>query len=168
MVSRKSLIFLLAVLFAAGAVFFWIHRKKDDRRMILENLRILERLVSVKEGDNRRSLLAMIRDVRNILENPCELALDEGGISGAYTPPEISNLVLRFQAQVVRARLSFHDVNIVFLKKGVADITCTGHLKGRIRTGERLDEFRELRIEVVKTDGGWKFTRFQTVEALEK
>ncbi len=102
------------------------------------------------------------------MADPCKLSLDASGISGAYAPAEMAQLVVRFQSQVHQARLSFHDIKITLPESGAAEIACTGQLKGLTLSRERLDEFRELKIEASKIDGKWKFTRFKTIEALEK
>ena len=168
MVSRKIFILFALGLVVGITVYIWLHHGKNDRQLIRGNLRALGHVISVDPGEPRKPLLAKIQEVKKLLGNPCELSIDQGGLSGAYSPSEITNLIMRFQAQVVEARLSFHDIKIGFPETGMATITCTGQLQGTTRAHERLDEFRELQIKASKIDGKWKFIRFQTIEALEK
>ncbi len=168
MVGRKTLIYFVLVLAIAGAAYFWLHRGKNDRQVIRENLRALGSVISIAAEDTRKPLLAKAQEVKKLLGNPCKLSIDEDGLLGSYTPPEIASLIVRFQAQVAEAQLSFHDIKIGFPEKGIATITCTGRLQGITRARESLDEFRELQIEAEKIKGNWKFVDFQTIEALEK
>jgi len=168
MVGRKALTYLVLILAIVGAAYLWLHRSQNDRQVIKENLRALGNIISIAAGDTRKPLLAKAREVKKLLGNPCKLFIDERGLSGSYTPPEIASLIVRFQAQVAEAQLSFHDIKIGFPEKGIATITCTGRLRGITRARERLDEFRELQIEAEKIKGNWKFVDFQTIEALEK
>ena len=167
MVSRKFLIIFLCLI-AAGAIFLWMRHAKNDSEVIRENLSAIGNLISVSPKEPKKPFLAKIREVKKLIATPCILDLDEGGISGSYAPQEITALIERFQSHVIQSRLTFLDIQIHFPDKRAATIHCTGHLKGLTRSREGINEFRELRIEAAKKGEGWRFTRFKTIEALEK
>ena len=168
MVSKKFLVAVLVCIALGGGALLWLHGKKSDRRQIMEQLHALEALISIGPKETRTPFLAKVQKVKKLIGNPCQLSLDEGGLSGAYPPQEIATLIERFQAQVVYASLSLLDVKITFAGKKAATIDCSANLKGLTRNRERLDEFRELKISLRNIKGHWKFTGFRTVEAMEK
>jgi hypothetical protein len=168
MVSRKTLLIVSLLLVLGVAIFFFLRKGENDRKKIKEKLHQLAEIVSITPGKNRKSFIIMMGEVKKVINSPCELDIDGGGLSGSYPPQKIACLTEQFQANITNARLSFYDIKIQFPMENSAIINCTGRLKGLTRRGERFDEFRELQVKAVKTGGKWRLSRFQTIEALEK
>jgi len=141
---------------------------KSDPDRIKNNLALLGKMVSKTDREAHEPFLTKIKEAKILLNKSCQIIVDEEGISGTYNPRQIAALVVRFQSQIIEARLSFYDIKISFPDKRKAILHCTARLKGISRLNEKFDEFRELKILTAKVKGKWRFTRFQTIEALEK
>ena len=141
---------------------------KSDPERIKNNLALLGRMVSKTDREAHEPFLTKIKEAKILLNKSCQIIVDKEEISGTYNPRQIAALVARFQSQIMEARLSFYDIKISFPDKQKAILHCTARLKGISRLNEKFDEFRELKILTAKVKGKWRFTRFQTIEALEK
>ncbi len=168
MVSRKPLLTSFLCLVLILGAFALIRLNKRDPERIRHNLALLGRMVSKSAKETPKPFLAKIREAKILLDKSCQIIVDEEAISGTYNPQQVAALVERFQGQILEARLSFYDIKISFPEKHEAIIHCTARLKGATQSNERFDEFRELKIQANKIKGKWRFTRFQTIEALEK
>jgi len=64
--------------------------------------------------------------------------------------------------------LKFYDLNIAFPEKGIARVTLTAKLTGKLTVGEYVDETHELESLLKKIEKKWLFSKFEVVEVLKK
>jgi hypothetical protein len=64
--------------------------------------------------------------------------------------------------------LQFYDLDVSFPEKGMAKVTLTGKLTGRLTSGEYVDETHELECLLKKIENKWLFSDVEVVEILKK
>ncbi len=169
MVSRRPLLTSFLCLALIVAAFSFLRLTKNDTERIKRHLALLESMVSLSSRNTPAPFLQKVKEAKLLFARNCQVIDHEDDFTGTYSPQALAALVLRFQGQVLSAKLAFYDVKITFLPgKREAWIHCTARLKGKARSQGAFDEFRELKILATKEQERWRFSRFVNIEALEK
>ena len=113
-------------------------------------------------------MLQKMKDIGTLFLEPCELKSPNESLSGSYTRQEISAYVGSARSHFFELNLKLYDLHVDFPEKEIAKVNLTARLIGRSKTGERMDEIRELDCLLKKTDRKWFFSQVEVIEVLKK
>ena len=72
------------------------------------------------------------------------------------------------RAQYSQMTLKFYDYSIDFPAKDTANVSVTKALRGKLTSGEYVEDINELSCKLKKIDDFWLITEIEVVEVLEK
>jgi hypothetical protein len=113
-------------------------------------------------------MLQKMKDIGTLFLEPCELKSPHEPLSGSYSRQEISAYAGSGRSHFSQLSLKFYDLHVAFPQEEVAQVNLTARLVGRSKTGEWVDEIRELDCLLKKTDRKWFFSQIEVIEVLKK
>lgn len=166
MVNFKNiLVGLLTLAIGIGmAVYFFPSEEKKIRKQF----HLLEEWVSKDTGENTFTMAYKIKNIGKLFDGACEFKIPAYSFSGSFTPEEISSYAARGRLQFSQLYLKFYDLVIAFPEKGIAKVTLTAKLKGKLNVGDYIDETHEIESLLKKIEKKWLFNQFEVVEVLKK
>jgi hypothetical protein len=108
------------------------------------------------------------KNLGTLFAETCKLTLPLDGLLASYTPAEISSYAANSRIAFSELSLKFYDLSIEFPEAGLARVTLTANLKGRLMGGNLIDETREVQCVLKKTDRKWLYSEIEDVEVLKK
>lgn len=160
---------LAGSLLAAVAIAAWlIIMNNSDEKRIIKTLSGLTDCVSKHSGEKTSVMLFKSQILLGYFDDMCILKIDDSHLSGAYTPENISSNMTRIRSFFKEISLNFYDTKISFPSPDKAVVTMTGHLTGTLKRGNRINESRELKAELRKSNGKWLVYNLEVQEILKK
>lgn len=160
---------LAGSLLVAVAIAVWLIFMNDsDEKRIMKTLSGLTECVSKHPGEKTSVMLFKSQILPGYFDDMCMLKIDNTHLSGAYTPESISSHMTRIRSFFNDISLSFYDTKITFPSPDKAVVDLTGHLTGTLKRGNRINESRELKAELRKSDGKWLVYSLEVQEILKK
>jgi len=156
---------LLIVILGAGAASYLF---PTEEKKVRKQFHLLSEQVSKKGGESPLALARKTRNLGTLFAEKCKVKTYLESFSGIYTPEEISGYAARGRLQFTELNLKFYDITIIFPEKEVAKVDLTARVKGRLTSGEDLDETHELACVLKKIENRWRFTDIEMVEVLKK
>ncbi len=166
MVRFKSIIIgaMIVVIGIGAAISFF----PSEEKKIKKQFRLLSEWVSKDPGENILTMAYKIKKVGTLFDETSEFKVPVYSFSGSYTPEEISSYAAQGRLQCSQLNLKFYDLNIAFPEKGMAKVTLTAKLTGKLNVGDYIDETHELESLLKKIEKKWLFSKFEVVEVLKK
>jgi hypothetical protein len=166
MVRFKNIIIgaMIVVVGVWVAVYFF----PSEEKKIKKQFRLLAEWVSKDPGETILTTAYKIRNIGTLFDKTCEFEIPAYSFSGNYTLNEISEYAAQGRLLSSKLSLKFYDLAITFPEKGIAKVTLTARLTGRLTVGDTIDESHELESLLKKTEKKWLFSRFEVVEVLKK
>jgi len=146
----------------AAAVF------PSEERSVKKRFLLLSEWVSKSPEESSLTMLQKMKDIGTLFFEPCELKSPNESLSGSYTRQEISAYAGSARSYFSQLNLKLYDLHVVFPEKEVAQVNLTARLIGRSKTGEGVDEIRELDCLLKKMDRKWFFSQIEVIEVLKK
>jgi len=140
----------------------------SEERNVKKRFHLLSEWVSKSPEESSLTMLQKMKDIGTLFLEPCELKSPNESLSGSYTRQEISAYAGSARSFFSQLKLKLYDLHVVFPEKGVAQVNLTARMIGRSRTGEGVDEIRELDCLLKKVDGKWFFSLIEVIEVLKK
>jgi hypothetical protein len=140
----------------------------SEEKKIKKQFRLLAEWVSKDPGENTLTTAYKIRNIGTLFDKSCEFEIPAYSFSGDYTPDDISGYAAQGRLLSSQLHLKFYDLAITFPENGIAKVTLTARLTGKLSVGDTLDETHELESVLKKTEKKWLFSRFEVVEVLKK
>jgi hypothetical protein len=81
---------------------------------------------------------------------------------------ELPALVLSARASYAELSLAFYDFSMDFPQEDLADVWVTSRMRGRLLSGETIEDIQELLCRLRETDDTWRFEAIEIVEVLEQ
>ena len=166
MVRTKTVI--LALLTVILAVVAWVYLSQSDSKRIRKQFDSLSKLVSKEPGENPITMVTKAKSLGTLFAETCELSNPIDGLKVTYTPAEMSSYAANNRIAFAELSLNFYDFNIEFPEKGSARVTLTGNLKGKLMSGDLIDETREVQCVLKKINRTWLFSEIEIVEVLKR
>ena len=166
MVKIKSLTILLLVLMGGIGCFLYLFPSEEKK--IKKQFALLSQWASKDQEENVFSLAQRGKSIGTLFGENSGLKVPPYSIDGRYTREEIMSYAVRARSQFSRLNLEFYDLNISFPEEGLAKVTLTGKLTGKLQDKENVNEIRELECVLKKMEGKWLFSEFEVVEVLKK
>jgi hypothetical protein len=166
MVKRRyffmgGLIVIIGVVLAV-AVF------PSEEKRVRKRVRLLSEWVSRPPEENPVTMLQKMKDISTLFLEPSELKAPDDSLSGSYTRQEISAYAGSARSHFFELDFKFYDLHVAFPEKVIAEVKLTARLTGKLKTGEEVDEIRELECLLKKVDKKWFFSQIEVIEVLKK
>ena len=139
-----------------------------EEKRVRKRLHLLSEWVSKSPEENPFTMLQKMKDIGTLFLDPCELKAPNESLSGSYTRQEISAYTGSARSHFSKLDFKFYDLHVTFPEKDVAKVTLTTRLVGKFKTGEQVDEIRELDCLLRKIDREWFFNQIEVIEVLKK
>jgi hypothetical protein len=166
MVRAKTVsIALLAMILAVVA---WGYLSPSDSKRIKKQFDSLSKLVSKEPGENPITMVTKAKALASLFAETCEFSNPIDGLEVTYTPGEMSSYAANSRIAFAELSLHFYDFNIEFPESGLARVTLTGNLKGKLMSGTLIDETREVQCVLKKINRRWLFSEIEIVEVLKR
>ena len=166
MVKKKYLV--IGALVVIIGIVLAITVVPSEEKRVKKRFHLLSERVSKSPGENAFTMLQKMKDIGTLFFEPCELKVLDQSLSGSYTRQEISTYAGSARSHSSQLDLKFYDLHIEFPEKEVAKVTLTGRLIGKSKTGEQVDEIRELECFLRKIENKWLFSQIEVVEVLKR
>jgi hypothetical protein len=140
----------------------------SEEKRVKKRFHLLSEWVSKSPEEGSLTMLQKMKDIGTLFVEPCELKSPNESLSGSYTRQEISAYAGSARSYFSQLNLKLYDLHVVFPEKEVAQVNLTARLIGRSKTGEGVDEIRELDCLLKKVDGKWFFSQIEVIEVLKK
>jgi len=140
----------------------------SEEKRVKKRCRLLSEWVSKSPEESALAMLQKMKDIGTLFLEPCELKSPNESLSGSYTRQEISAYAGSARSHFFELNLKLYDLHVDFPEKEVAKVNLTARLIGRSKTGERVNEIRELDCLLKKTDRKWFFSQIEVIEVLKK
>jgi hypothetical protein len=166
-VVKLKYIILAGLAVAIGIVVVVILLPSEEKR-VKKPFRLLSDFAS---KDKEENLLATARKARNIgalFSEKVEFKTNLAPFSGTLTPDEISGYAARGRSLFSTFDLKFYDIEIQFPEERTAVVTLTARAKGKLLSGELLNETHEVECQLTKSGSKWLINRFEMVEVLKR
>lgn len=166
MVKLKHIVLAGAVLVLAVALITSFSESEEKR--VKKRFALLAGWVSKEPGETAFTMAQKVRKIGGLFAERCTLQAPLDGVSGVYSPDEISRYAARARLPFSKLSIDFYDVDIDFPEERTARAVLTGRATGRLKGGEGVDEVRELQCVLEKVENKWLFTDFEVVQVLKK
>ena len=166
MVKVKYIVTTLLVVILAIVV--WVYLVQSDTKKIKKQFDSLSKLVSKEPGENPITMATKAKNIATLFAETCELTNPIDGLTETYTPAEMSSYAANSRIAFAELSLNFFDLNVEFPETGLARVTLTGNLKGRLMSGNIIDETREVQCVLKKIGRNWLFSEIEVVEVLKR
>jgi hypothetical protein len=160
----NSKILLLALVFAAGAAFFFW---PSDEKKIRANLDSLAEYCSSAREESAIETLRKAAQAAKLCTDPCTVHFASLKIDRAFSQKELTDNFLLMKKRLVDTAFNFHDTAVEIVGDGRAEVLTTLRINGTI-VDEQFTDAYEINISVEKQDDGWRFASFTVVEFMKK
>jgi hypothetical protein len=140
----------------------------SEEKRVKKRFHLLSEWVSKSPEEGSLTMLKKMKDIGTLFLEPCELKSPHESFSGSYTRQEISAYAGSGRSHFSQLDLKFYDLHVAFPEEEVAKVNLTARLIGRSKTGEGVDEIRELDCLLKKIDRKWFFSQIEVIEVLKR
>jgi hypothetical protein len=140
----------------------------SEEKRVKKRFHLLSEWVSKSPEESSLTMLQKMKDIDTLFLEPCELKFPNESLSGSYTRQEISAYAGSARSHFFHLNLELYDLHVAFPEKEVARANLTARLIGKSKTGEQVDEIRELECLLKKIDKKWFLSQIEVIEVLKK
>lgn len=166
MVTEKKWM-LAGVALAIGILLFFILSPGDAAR-IKKQFDFLSANIDKAPGENQLIGAANAKRIRAAFAETLAIEAPAYSYTRNLAAAELPALVLSARAPYAELTLDFYDFSIDFPKDDQADVRVTSRLRGRLLSGEAIEDIQELHCRLRETDDNWRFEAIEIVEVLEQ
>jgi len=159
---------LVGVLMVIIGIVLVVKVLPSEEKRVKKRFHLLSEWISKSPEENSFIMLQKMKDIGTLFLEPCELKAQNESLSGSYTRQEISAYAGSARSHFFELDFKFYDLHITFPEKVIAKVTLTARLIGKLKTGEQVDEIRELDCLLKKIDRKWFFNQIEVIEVLKK
>lgn len=166
---KKIIITVLFLGVVGFGVWYFFFNQKTDEELIKDQLLELADACSKRDGES--AVVAAMKNARisNFIAGSCSVCINEMMMNGTYTAMEFAGSMTRSRTIFKTIKGTFDDVEVtVKPDKKSATVDYAVRVVGQMKKGSAYDDVRELRSELRKEDGKWKFSSFEIREVLER
>ena len=166
MVKPKHIV-IAGLVLAAAIVAYFIFSQSEAEKIKKQFTFIAEKL---EKSDKENPLIAAANanKIQEVFTEPFTIHAPAYDVSREVSTDEISPIVLSTRTQYAQMTLKFYDYSIDFPAKDTANVSVTEVLRGKLTSGEYVEDINELSCKINKVDGVWLITEIEVVEVLEK
>lgn len=158
-----SAILLIAASVAVYFIFFGESEEMKIRRMLNE---LCADAAKSQEKSSPAALLLKTNVLKNYFTDPCNLSVHRGVLYGSYTDVRAANEIMRANLFLQSSTLSISDLFIT-INMPDAEVTFTGRFQATLKSGDRVDEVREVELKLRKVEKKWKISAAEIHKIME-
>ncbi len=163
-VEKKWGIAVIGLVVAAILIFFlW----PSDADRIKAQFEYLAENIAKSSGESPLTSGAKAKRIRTVFTDTVTIHAPAYDYARDLPASELPALVLSARAPYRELSLDFYDATIAFPQKGRADVRVTSRLRGRLPSGENVEDFQELNCRLRKVEDTWCFETIEVVEVLQ-
>jgi len=164
MVANKKWV-ITGVVVAIGVILFFILQPGDAAR-IKKQFDFLSTNIDKAPGENQLIGAANAKRLRAAFTATVTIEAPAYDYTRDLATAELPALILSARAPYTELSLTFYDYAIDIPQEGQADVQVTSRLRGRLPTGELVEDIQELSCRLRKIDDTWRFEAIELVEVL--
>jgi len=165
-VKAKHIIIAGGVL-TAGIIAFFIFLQSEEAK-VKKQFEFIAEKIEKTPGENHIIAAAKANRIREVITDPCKIHAPAYSFSRDTSSDELSTFVLSKRSQYSEISLKFYDFVIDFPEKDTAQVNLTESMEGKLKTGEFIEDFHELKCKLQKIEDIWRLKEIEVVEVLRK
>jgi len=165
-VKPKHILIALVVLIIG--VFVAVRLFPSEEKKVKKHFALLSKCVSKASGENPITTASKVQKLRTLLAENCSLKTHIPFFSGNFTGEEVSSLIAQSRLQFSKLSVKFYDLEIDFPEEGMATVTLTVNVAGKMTNGVLIDETHELECVLKKIEDRWLFSECEVVQVLKR
>lgn len=163
---KKLIIIFVAVAAAVGIYFIFFRETEEQKiRRMLNNLCI--DCAKSKESSSAVSLIVKTDTLKNYFADPCSLSVYKGFMQGNFSDVRAANEIMRANLFFKSSDLSYYDLHIT-VDGDEASVGFSGRFQAVLKSGERIDEVRDVSLQLCKIDNKWKIKSAEVQKILQR
>ena len=166
MVKPKYIVIAGLVLVAAIVAYFILSQSEAEK--IKKQFAFIAEKLEKSDKENPLIAAANANKLKEVFTEPFTIHAPAYDVSREVSTDEISPIVISMRARYSQITLTFYDYSIDFPAKDTANVSVTEVLRGKLTSGEYVEDINELSCKIKKIDDFWLITEIEVVEVLEK
>lgn len=162
----KKYFFVAAVIVATVTGLFSLYESEEEK--VKKVFYVISDSIEKKANENPIVGAGKVKKISEVLIDFCSVEIPSRSISRTISSQEISSYAYARRTRFETLSLDFYDIMVEFLDKTTVHATLTVVLKGKLTTGELLEDVHELTSALKKSDDKWRLSKIEIVEILEK
>jgi hypothetical protein len=158
---------LFAVALASGILLFFILSPGDAAR-IKKQFDFLAANIDKTPDESQLIGAANAKRIRSAFAETITIHAPAYDYTRDLAASELPGLVLTARAPYAELTLAFYDFSMDFPQEDLADVRVTSRMRGRLLSGETIEDIQELLCRLRETDDTWRFEAIEIVEVLEQ
>lgn len=158
---------LAAISLAIGILLFFMLPPGDAAR-IKKQFDFLAANIDKAPGETRLIGAANAKRIRSAFAETITIHAPAYGYARDLAASELPALVLTARASYAELALAFYDFSIDFPQEGLAAVRVTSRMRGRLPSGDAIEDIQELHCRLRETDDTWRFEAIEIVEVLKQ
>ena len=158
---------LAAISLAIGILLFFMLPPGDAAR-IKKQFDFLAENIDKAPGETRLIGAANAKRIRSAFAETITIHAPAYDYTRDLAASELPALVLSARASYAELALTFYDFSIDFPQEGLAAVRVTSRMRGRLLSGEAIEDIQELQCRLRETDDTWRFEAIEIVEVLKQ
>jgi hypothetical protein len=166
MVKTKHIIVVVGIL-AGGmlaAPIFW----KSEEAKIRKQFEFIAEKIEKAPGESPIIAAAKANQIREVSAERCRIDAPAYSASRDIPSDELPAIVLRMRSEYSEISLMFYDFDMEFPEQDVAQVNVTAIMKGKLASGEPIEDLHELKCSLQKIEEVWRLKRIEVVEVMKK
>ncbi|MBR1966530.1 MAG: hypothetical protein IKA22_07965 [Lentisphaeria bacterium] len=163
----KKLIIAVILIVAAAAVYFVFFSESEEQKIRKMLNGLCMDCAKNKESSSAAALIVKTNVLKSYFTDPCTLSVYRGFLQGTFNDVRIANEIMRVNLFFRESDLSYSDL-IVTVNVPEATASFTGRFQAVLKSGERVDEVREVDLKLRKVEKKWKITSAEVHKILQR
>ena len=166
MVKTKHIIVGGAIL-AAGIIAFYVFWLSEEAK-IKRRFKFVEKKIEKTGQESPIVSAAKANRIREVCAETLKIHAPAYSFSRDLPSGELSGIVFSTRSRYSEISLNFYDFVIDIPGKDTAQVNVTASMKGKLTTGELVEDLHELKCKVQKIEDNWRLEEIEIVEVLKK
>lgn len=158
---------IAGVALAIGVILFFILQPGDTAR-IKKQFAFLSANIDKAPGENKLIGAANAKRIRTAFTETVAIQAPAYDQARDLAAADLPALVLSARAPYAELTLTFYDFTIDFPQKDQAEVRVTSRLRGRLSSGEAIEDIQELNCRLREIEDTWRFEAIEIVAVLEQ
>ena len=126
-------------------------------------------LASFMSGESPLVVAAKSKKISKFFDTNCEIEAKEYNVSKNYSQEDIHTIAIHVLSRHLEFKLTFVDLQVEILNKGVASSVSTARIFGKVKgVEEYIEENHEIQCQLKKIEDEWVFVRLELIDVLKK
>lgn len=165
MVKKFTMLLLLCLAVIVG--YFVFFRDSDELKIRRTLKKFCIDCSKKEQSSSAAAVIVKNQVLQNYFTDICRLTLHRSFMYGEYSNVRAANEIMRVNMLLKKSELSISDIDIT-LRLPEAEVAVTGRFRAELKSGEHVDEVREVILKMRRDGRKWKIHSADIHEILEK